>query len=113
MVDAPHEAFELDARGRVSARGVALGRLVRGANVTAPNVELAPLADVGAGLRMRLQRRLLAFARDAVSRPLRALSELRGSERPALRAIAYQLEGGLGTASAQELQRFALDADRR
>jgi ATP-dependent RNA helicase SUPV3L1/SUV3 len=60
LVDAPHEAFELDARGRVSARGVALARLVRGANVAAPNVELAPLADVGAGLRMRLQRRLLS-----------------------------------------------------
>ena len=103
LVDAPHEAFELDARGRVSARGVALARLVRGANVSAPNVELAPLADVGAGLRMRLQRRLLSFARDAVSRHLRVLSELRGSERPALRAIAYQLEGGLGTASAREL----------
>ncbi|HEY3252521.1 MAG TPA: helicase-related protein [Polyangiaceae bacterium] len=104
LVDAPHEAFELDARGRVSAQGIALGRLVRGAHVTAPNVELAALDGVGAGLRIRLQRRLLAFARDAVSRPLSALSELRVSERPALRAIAYQVEGGLGTASAQELR---------
>src|SRR6478735_7143798 len=52
LVDAPHEAFELDARGRVSAQGIALGRLVRGATVTAPNVELAPLAELGAGLRV-------------------------------------------------------------
>jgi ATP-dependent RNA helicase SUPV3L1/SUV3 len=103
LVDAPHEAFVLDARGRVSAHGVALGRLVRGANVTAPNVELAPLAELGAGVRIRLQRRLLAFARDAVSRPLSALSELRRSSLPALRAVAYQLEDGLGTASAMEL----------
>ena len=103
LVDAPHEAFELDARGRVSAQGVALGRLVRGTSVTAPNVELAPLEELGGGLRIRLQRRLLAFARDAVSRPLSALHELRGAEQPALRAIAYQLEGGLGTASAREL----------
>jgi hypothetical protein len=51
-----------------------------------------------------LQRRLLAFARDAVGRPLNALAELRSSERPALRAIAYQLEGGLGTASVRELE---------
>ncbi len=104
LVDAAHEVFELDARGRVSAHGIALGRLVRGASVTAPNVELLPLAELGAGLRIRLQRRLLAFARDAVSRPLRALDELRGSEQSALRAIAYQLAGGLGTASARELR---------
>jgi ATP-dependent RNA helicase SUPV3L1/SUV3 len=104
LVDAPHEAFELDARGRVSAQGLALGRLVRGANVMAPNVELAPLSELGAGLRLRLQRRLLAFARDAVARPLSALHELRGSDQPALRAIAYQLEHGLGTASTRELQ---------
>jgi len=104
LVDAAHEAFELDAKGRVSARGVVLGRLVRGASVTAPNVELAPLEELGAGVRIRLQRRLLAFARDAVSRPLRALDELRGARQPALRAIAYQLQSGLGTASARELQ---------
>jgi ATP-dependent RNA helicase SUPV3L1/SUV3 len=104
LVDAPHEAFELDARGRVSAHGVVLGRLVRGANVTTPNVELSLREELGAGLRSRLQRRLLAFGRDAVSRPVRALSELRGSEQPPLRAIAYQLEAGLGTASARELQ---------
>jgi len=104
LVDAPHEAFQLDARGRVSAHGIALGRLVRGASITAPNVELATLEELGAGLRIRLQRRLLAFARDAVSRPLSALSELRASEQSALRAIAYQLESGLGTASAGELR---------
>ena len=104
LVDAPHEAFELDARGRVSAQGIALARLVRGASVTAPNIELSTLEELGAGLRIRLQRRLLAFARDAVSRPLSALSELRSSEQPALRAIAYQLEDGLGTASVRELQ---------
>lgn len=103
LVDAEHEAFELDARGRVSAHGMALGRLVRGASVTTPNVELSTQDQLGAGLRSRLQRRLLAFARDAVSRPLSALHELRSSEQPALRAIAYQLEAGLGTASAREL----------
>ena len=104
LVDAPHEIFELDARGRVSAHGMALGRLVRGATVTTPNVELANFDELGGGLRIRLQRRLLAFARDAATRPLSALHDLRGSEQAALRAIAYQLESGLGTASARELQ---------
>jgi len=104
LVDAPHEAFELDTRGRVRAHGTYLGRLVRGTSVTTPNVELATLEQLGAGVRVRLQRRLLAFARDAVGRPLSGLAELRVSEHPALRAIAYQLEGGLGTASARELR---------
>ena len=104
LVDASHETFELDAHGRVSAHGVALGRLVRGASVTTPNVEVSTREELGAGLRIRLQRRLLAFARDAVGRPLGALSELRRSEQPALRAVAYQLEAGLGTASTRDLQ---------
>ena len=103
LLEAPHEAFELDARGHVRAHGRDLGRLVRGAHVAAPNVELAALPEASAGVRLRLQRRLLAFARDSVNRQLGALSELRNSERPTLRAIAYQLERGLGTASTREL----------
>ncbi len=103
LVEAPHEAFELDARGRIHALGVELGRLVRGAHVASPNVELAALPELGAGVRLRLQRRLLAFARDSVSRHLQALAPLQHSEQPALRAIAYQLERGLGTGSAREL----------
>ncbi|MEO6602338.1 MAG: helicase-related protein [Polyangiaceae bacterium] len=103
LIEAPHEVFELDARGHVHARGVDLGRVVRGAHVAAPNVELSVLPDATAGVRFRLQRRLLAFARDSVNRLLGSIAELRQSERPALRAIAYQLERGLGTASAREL----------
>ena len=103
LLEAPHEAFQLDARGRVRANGVELGHLIRGAHVAAPNAELAPLAELGAGVRIRLQRRLLAFARDSVGRHLPELRELRQADEPALRAIAYQLERGLGTASAREL----------
>jgi ATP-dependent RNA helicase SUPV3L1/SUV3 len=103
LLDAPHEAFELDARGHVRAGGVDLGRMVRGTHVAAPNVELSALPDATAGVRLRLQRRLLAFARDSVNRLLAPLAELRQSEKPALRAIAYQLERGLGTASTREL----------
>ena len=103
LVDAPHEAFQLDARGRITAHGSELGHLVRGSSLTTPNVELAALEDLGAGLRARLQRRLLAFARDSVNRHLGAVVSLRHSEQPVLRAIAYQLEHGLGTASTKEL----------
>ncbi len=103
LADAPHEAFELDPRGRVFAHGTLLGRLVRGGNVSAPNAELAARSELGAGVRLRLERRLLAFARDSVSRYLSALEPLRHSQEPTLRAIVYQLERGLGTASARDL----------
>jgi ATP-dependent RNA helicase SUPV3L1/SUV3 len=103
LVDAPHSAFLLDTQGRVHAQGVVLGKLVRGANLLEPNVQLAALNDVGAGLQIRLQRRLLAFARDSVGRLLDALRDLGRSEQPALRAIGYQLARGLGTASARDL----------
>jgi ATP-dependent RNA helicase SUPV3L1/SUV3 len=102
LVDAPHSAFALDAEGRVFAGGALLGKLVRGANLVEPNVQLAAL-DVGAGVQSRLERRLLAFARDSVGRLLEGLRDLEQSERPALRAIAYQLTRGLGSASASEL----------
>ena len=103
LVDAPHEAFQLDGRGRISSQGLELARLVRGSSLITPNVELAPLEDVGAGLRTLLQRRLLAFARDTVNRHLSPLGGLHHSEQPAVRAITYQLEHGLGTASTKEL----------
>ncbi len=103
LVDAPHAAFTLDASGKIFAHGTQLGRIVRGANLLEPNVQLAPLNDVGAGVQSRLERRLLAFARDSVGRLLEPLAPLRRSEQGALRALAYQLERGLGAARAQEL----------
>lgn len=103
LVDAQHEAFQLDATGRISAADTPLGRLVRGTSAASPNVQLAALPEVGAGLRSQLQRRLLAFARDEVSRLFSALHGAKHSDQGALRAIAYQLEQGLGTASAREL----------
>ncbi len=104
LVDAPHSAFELDSLGRVHAQDSMLGKLVRGANLLEPNVQLLALTGVGAGLKLRLERRLLAFARDSVGRLLEALYELRRAEQPALRAIVYQLERGLGTASSRDLR---------
>jgi ATP-dependent RNA helicase SUPV3L1/SUV3 len=111
LIDAPHAAFELDAQGRVSAHGRLLGRLVRGANLLEPNVVLADLGGVGAGVELRLKRRLLAFARDSVGRLLGGLRELARAERPALRAIAYQLQRGLGAGSARELRESLTDLD--
>ena len=98
LVDAAHESFSLDAKGRVLTGGRAIAELTRGASLTLPEVRLLDQSAIGAGLRLRLQRRLLAFARDAVTRLLEPLRALGRSPRGAVRAVAYQLEQGLGTA---------------
>jgi ATP-dependent RNA helicase SUPV3L1/SUV3 len=103
LVEAAHEAFALDARGRICAGGEAVAELTRGASITLPEVRLLGHGEIGAGLRLRLQRRSLAFARDAVGRLLSPLRELARSERGAVRAVAYQLEQGLGTALTHDL----------
>ncbi len=111
LVDAAHETFELDARGTISAGGRALAKLTRGPSVMLPEVRLSELSDAGAGLRTRLQRRLLAYARDVVGRLLEPLHALKSSEHASLRAIAYQLGQGLGTALAADLEPLLVDLD--
>jgi len=104
LCDAPHEAFTLGPNGEISGQGQVLARLVRGATLTQPDVRLAPLEELGAGAERRLQRRLLAYARDTVTRLLEGFRALHRAERAPLRAIAYQLDSGLGSALAIELR---------
>ncbi|HYO97280.1 MAG TPA: helicase-related protein, partial [Polyangiaceae bacterium] len=101
--EATHEAFELARNGEVSVKGTVIARLVRGASLSTPEVRLVGMEEVGPGLRSRLQRRLLAFARDVSGRLLAPVRELGRSDVGALRAIAYQLEQGLGSARKDEL----------
>jgi ATP-dependent RNA helicase SUPV3L1/SUV3 len=103
LIDAPHEAFELDDSGAILSGSLKLAQLTRGPAITQPQIRLATLDDVPAGTRSQLQRRLLAFARDVVGRLLSPLDALRRSERAPLRAIAYQLEQGLGSARRGDL----------
>ena len=103
LVDAPHEAFELDASGLILHGDYKLAQLTRGPSLTQPEVRLLPLESVPAGTQRQLQRRLLAFARDVVGRLLSPLEPLRHAERAPLRAIAYQLERSLGSVGRREL----------
>ena len=103
LVDAPHETFELDDSGAILAGSLKLARLARGPSLTQPEIRPATLDEMPAGLQRQLQRRLLAFARDVVGRFLSPLEPLRRSERAPLRAIAYQLEQGLGGAPRTQL----------
>jgi ATP-dependent RNA helicase SUPV3L1/SUV3 len=103
LADAPHEQFELDEHGTIRAQTLELGRLVRGADFLQPEVRLAQELELAAGARTRLQRRLLAYARDSVNRLFASLDPLRASGVPELRAVAYQLQRGLGAAEALAL----------
>ncbi len=108
LVEAPHGRFSLDAHGRIVDGDEALARLVRGPSITLPGVELFPLEGAGGGGQARVQRRMVAWARDAMHdllAPLRA-----GGERsPNLRGVLYRIEQGLGTAWRRDAQ-LALDA---
>jgi len=114
IVEAPHESFGLDDDGRIRFRdgGLVLARLAHGPDLLRP--EVSPSlgeAQVGAGARMRLLRRLLAFARDLASHLLAALGELPSSASPRLRGLVYQLEQGLGTLVAEDAREQLADLD--
>jgi len=104
IVDAPHEAFALDDEGRIRFRdGAVLARLARGPDLLRPEVSLAlgePL--VGPGARLRLMRRLLAYARDVAANLLANIGEVPPAATPRVRGLVYQLEQGLGTVVAAE-----------
>jgi ATP-dependent RNA helicase SUPV3L1/SUV3 len=99
VVDATHEAFEVDASGNISFEGQPLARLVRGKDLRSPQLALAEPEVWTAGARQRIERRLLALAKDLVTEamghfPAEALT---GADRsPQMRGLSYRLAGGLG-----------------
>ncbi|HVR18242.1 MAG TPA: hypothetical protein VMS65_01055, partial [Polyangiaceae bacterium] len=104
LADLPHEAFRLDDAGFIGAEDLRLARLIRGRSLATPEVRLLELPELAAATRLRLERRLHAFTRDWVGRLLFPVRELARSEVAALRAVAYQLEQGLGTALREPLE---------
>lgn len=104
LADLPHEAFSVDDAGFIHAEGQRLARFTRGRSLAQPEVRLVELPELGAAVRLRLERRLRAFVRDSVGRLLAPVRELARSDIAALRAIGYQLELGLGTALREPLE---------
>lgn len=107
VVDAPPGDFVVDATARVThvPSGRACARLVAGAAITQPDAVLLDeiARDLGAGARLRLERRLRAAARDAVTEVLGELPSLtRASDSPDVRGLGHLLEQGLGTLLAAE-----------
>ncbi len=107
VVEAEHGAFVLDATGAITHTPTdrLIGQIVRGTSLALPDVTLAA-DDLGAGARSRVQRRLLAFARDVVADLLGGAGDLAtggaASSAP-LRAFVHRLEQGLGTVLDSDL----------
>jgi ATP-dependent RNA helicase SUPV3L1/SUV3 len=97
-VQATHERFSVDVRGRVSLDGEFIARMTRGVDLLRPDAVVTVDDDLGAGARLRLQRRVLAFVRDRVEALLAPLRHgpTQGLS-PAARGVVYRLEQGLGT----------------
>ncbi len=96
LIDAAHDRFQVDEEGRILAGERAVGRLVRGSDRLHPDATVT--GNLGGGARLRLGRRLLAFARDLVAELLAPLQIRDGRTLgPAARGLLYQLEQGLGT----------------
>lgn len=99
VVEAGHDAFEVDAAGRIAFDGEPLARLVRGADLRTPQTALTEPEVWTGGARRRLEQRLAAFAKDLVAEamggfPAEGLS--RGEHSAAIRGLAHRLGVGLG-----------------
>ena len=105
VVDATHEAFQVDALGNISFEGQPLARLVRGTDRRSPQFALAEPEVWTGGARRRLERRLMALTRDLVTEAMGGFpaETLTGAgHAPATRGLAYCLSEGLGVASQSE-----------
>jgi ATP-dependent RNA helicase SUPV3L1/SUV3 len=121
LIEAAHDAFFVgpDARlfGRHDKGELVLGRLVRGADRLHPDVNVT--LALHAGTRLRLERRLLAYARDLVAEllaPLDLPPALVRHLSAEAHGLLYQLRQCLGSLRRDDLQIDidALDAsDRR
>ena len=117
LIDAPHEGIGIDPAARIRFAGQLVGRLVRGADLLRPNVVLADGVATSRGLRHRVERRLVAAARDLAGEVLAPLRTDRlGDLGAAARGVIYQLEQGLGTILARDARaqlRALTPAERR
>jgi ATP-dependent RNA helicase SUPV3L1/SUV3 len=100
IVDAPFQSFAFDARGTIAHEGGPIAALAPGRSIVLPEVLLlARAAELGAGARARLLRRLTAYARDVVGALLVPLRAAHAAIPSAVsRGLLYLLEQGLGTA---------------
>jgi ATP-dependent RNA helicase SUPV3L1/SUV3 len=99
VIDAPHEQLELEPSGFITFEGRKVGRLTRGRSLSKPDAVVT--IDAEAGLRLRLSRRLLAWARDLSHEIIGAIDELEGLDASG-RGLSHLLASGLGTVVTRE-----------
>jgi ATP-dependent RNA helicase SUPV3L1/SUV3 len=98
LIEARHQDLSVDEKGIIHFEEEAAGQLIRGSKLLLPEVKLVEADGLGGGPRSRIQRRLLAFARDLTAgllAPLRGEGVRHLSDRAA--GLVYLLEQGLGT----------------
>ena len=110
LLEADHDAFTLDDTGRIVVDDRVLGQIVRGGAIALPDVVVA-LEGLPAGAKSRLQRRLLAFARDVVA-DLTGTASLALDSAP-LRAFLHRFAQGLGTVLGSEVADIVLADEER
>ncbi len=110
IADAPHAAFSVDARSTISFEGTPVGRLVGGRDLTSPDVVVT--LEVDGGARLRLTRRLVAFARDLKHEIVGGLPR---DLSAAGRGLVHMLTQHLGTAMVRDVadQLAALEVEDR
>ena len=116
VVQAPGKAFSLDGAGRIIWRDAPIARLIHGASLLRPTIEILPSDLVAPHQRDRLSRHLADWLREFLDRRLKALTTLAAADLSgAARGLAYQLVQGLGCADVSEArdQLAALTAQDR
>lgn len=117
LINAEHDEFQVDIRGRISFRGVRVAQFDAGPDLLHPGVRLSTQSELGPGVRSRIQRRLLAYGRDlalGLFAPLHAPAA--DQLTAAARGIVYQLERNLGSVlveQAHEQLAALTDRDRQ
>ncbi len=117
LVQAPDDAFQVTADGRVLHGQVVLGCWIRGRNLLEPGLRLAPLALLEGRDRDRIRARLEALRRDWVEGLFAPLAQPAASKLgPPARGLLHELRGGLGNLPRPQLERRIHelpDADRK
>jgi len=96
LVSAHFDELSLDPRGQLSFEGTRVARLARGQTLLRPGIKLLLPESVEPGASARIERRMIAHARDLVTYLLEPLALAVDASAP-LRGLAYQLEQGLGS----------------
>lgn len=116
IVEAPHAAFTVDARGQLHLGALHVATMTRGPDLLRPEIQVTLGESFGPGAVAQVRRRMLAYSRDLVNELLAPLRiDATRNLSPAGRGLLYQLEQGLGSVmfARAELQVRGLNAEDR